>query len=107
MELVRDKGVLMVDLEGRIHYANSYVCDLVGISSEDIIGISCFDLVFSEDMEQAKALFEANTIPDAKPFRFRLKHKDGSEIWADIQGAALRPAGGPVYGIVATVVRST
>jgi len=106
MELVRDKGVLMVDLEGRIHYANSYVCDLVGINLEDMIGLSCFDLVFSEDMEQAKSLFEANTIPNAKPFRFRLKRKDGSAIWADIQAAALRPASGPVYGIVATVVRS-
>ena len=97
----------MVDLQGRIHYANNHLSDLVGISPEDILGLSCFDLVFPEDMEKAKSLFEANTIPNVGPFRFRLKRADGLAIWVDIQGAALRPAGGPVYGIIATVVRSS
>jgi PAS domain S-box-containing protein len=106
MKLIRDKGVLMVDLEGRIVFANNYLCDLLGMRGEYLVGLSCFDLVFPEDMERAKALFEANTMPDAEPFRFRLKHRDGSAVWVDIQGSALRPAYGAVYGIVATVTRS-
>ena len=103
MEIIRDNGVLMVDLEGQILFANSYLCDLLGMAPEDIVRLSCFDLVFPEDMDRAKTLFEANTMPNAEPFRFRLKRKDCSAVWVDIQGAALRPANGAVYAIIATV----
>jgi PAS domain S-box-containing protein len=107
MELIRDKGVLMVDLvDGQILFANNYLCDLLGLTPEDIERLMCFDLVFPEDMDQAKALFEANSIPNAEPFRFKLKRLNGSAIWVDVQGVALRPADGPVYAIIATVTRS-
>ena len=107
MQVIRDKGVMMVDLvDGRIMFANNYLCDLLGFPPEDIEGLTCFDLVFPEDMDQAKALFEANALPNAEPFRFKLKHLDGSAIWVDVQGVALRPADGPVYAIIATVTRS-
>ena len=108
LQVIRDKGVLMVDLvDGRIVFANNYLCDLLGFIPENIEGLkTCFDLVFPEDMDQAKALFEANMKPNAEPLHFKLKHLDGSAIWVDIQGVALRPAVGPVYAIIATVTRS-
>src|SRR5262249_21496595 len=39
----------------------------------------------------------------AQPFRFRLRRRDSSPIWADIQGAALQTANRQVYAISATV----
>lgn len=93
----------MLDLQGRIAFASSGVCELLGTTPADIAGVSCFDFVFPEDEEQAKALFELNKVPHAEPFRFKLRRKDGSAVWADVQADALRPANGQVYGIVATV----
>jgi PAS domain S-box-containing protein len=93
----------MLDLQGRIGFASSALCELLGTTPEDIAGVSCFDFVFPENVEQAKALFESNKVPHAEPFRFKLRRRDGSAVWADVQADALRPANGQVYGIVATV----
>ena len=94
---------MMLDLQGRIGFASLAVCELVGTTPADIAGVSCFDFVFPEDVEHARTIFESNKVPHAEPFRFKLRRKDGSAVWADVQADALRPANGQVYGIVATV----
>jgi len=94
----------MLDLNGRIAFASTYFCDLVGLEHDKVPGMSCFDFVFPEDLDEARKLFEANKLPsNAVPFRFRLRRWDGTEVWTDIQGSALQTAGGKVYGISATV----
>src|ERR1043165_1332056 len=92
-------GVLTIDLSGRIAFASTYFCDLVGLDHESVPGMSCFDFVFPDDMDAAKKLFELNKLPQAAPFRFRLRRWDGTEVWTDIQGTVLQTAGGKVYGI--------
>jgi PAS domain S-box-containing protein len=101
-----DKGVLIIDLNGQIAFANTYFCDFVGVEHSNIKGMSCFDFVFPNDLEAAKKLFEINKGPNAKPFRFMLKRGDGTPIWADIQGVAMRTASGEVYAVSATVTKS-
>jgi PAS domain S-box-containing protein len=93
----------MLDLSGQIAYASTYFCDLVGVEHDKIAGMSCFDFVFREDMDEAKKLFEANKLAHAKPFRFRLRRADGNELCTDIQGSALQTAHGLVYAVSATV----
>ena len=102
-----DKGVLIVDLNGQVAFANIYFCDLVGVEHSNIKGMSCFDFVFPGDLDAAKQLFEINKLPSAEPFRFKLKRADGTPIWADIQGVAMRTARGEVYAVSATVTKST
>ena len=99
----RDKGAVVLDLQGRIVFASTYVSDLLGVSFDKITGMSCFDFVFPEDMQAAKRAFEVNKIPNARAFRFRLRRVDGTPIWADIQGNAMHPAHGEVYAISATI----
>ena len=93
----------MVDLNGQIAFANTFFCDLVGVEHSDIKGMSCFDFVFPDDLEAAKRLFEINKLPSAQPFNFKLKRADGTPIWADIQGIAMRTASGEVYAVSATI----
>ena len=93
----------MLDLNGRIAFASTYFCDLVGVEHDRVAGMSCFDFVFPEDMAEARKLFEANKLPHAAPFRFRLQRVDGSEVRTDIQGNAMQTARGEVYAISATV----
>lgn len=99
----RHNGIVMLDLEGRITFANTFVCELMGVTPEEVAGMSCFEFVFPEDLDSANDLFEANKMPQAKPFRFRLRRKDGSAVWADIQGSAIRTANGPVFGLLAAI----
>jgi PAS domain S-box-containing protein len=98
------KGIVMVDLSSKITYANNLVCDLLQTTPNEVIGKSCFDLVFPEDLDRAKELFQANLAPNAQPFRIQLRRADGAPVWIDVQGAPLRVANGPVYGIIATVI---
>jgi hypothetical protein len=59
--------------------------------------------VFPEEKQEAIGLLEANKLPHAAPFRFRLRRVDGIEVWTDGQGIALQTAAGHMYGATATV----
>ena len=45
-----------------------------------------FAYVFPEDVDAAQRLFDAKARCDTKPFHFRLRRKDGSAVWVDVQG---------------------
>ena len=64
----RDKGAVMLDLDGRIVFASSYVCDLVGVDHDKIHLMICFDFVFPKDMKAARHALDTLKIPNAEPF---------------------------------------
>lgn len=84
------KSELMIDLSGRIVFAGTYFCDLIGIDYDKIEGRSCFDFFFPEELDEAKELFELIKNPNGEPFRFRLRSADGKPVWVDIQGLAMK-----------------
>jgi len=99
-------GVVLVDLNGRIAFASTYFCDLVGVEHDKIAGTSYFDFFFPEDLEEAKKKFETGKSPNPPPFRFRLKRSDGSAVWANIQKTPLRRDTGMIYAVSATVTKT-
>jgi len=99
----RCKGAVMFDLQGRIAFASTYFCDLVGVEHDRVARMSYLDFVFAEDVAQAKTIFEHQTATRPKPFRFRLRRSDGFPVWVDIQGAPMQTATGEIYAISATV----
>lgn len=99
----RSKGAVMFDLQGRIAFASTYFCDLVGVEHDRVARMSYLDFVFAEDVPKAKTIFEHQTAIRPKPFRFRLRRSDGFPVWVDIQGAPLQTARGEIYAISATV----
>lgn len=99
----QNTGVLMTDLNGRIAFASTFFCDVVGIEHDKVPGMSFFDFVFPEDMGETRKLFEANKLPHAVPFRLRLRRWNGGEVWTDIQGNAMQTASGKIYGVSATI----
>jgi PAS domain S-box-containing protein len=101
--LFPDKGALIVDLEGRIEFASNYFCDLIGVTTFEIIRKSCFDFVYPDDLPHAHKLLESSRQPNPAPSRFRLQDRDGNVTWADFQGAPMQTAAGSTYGIVLTV----
>jgi len=103
------KGAVMLDLEGRIAFASTYFCDLVGISHDQAAKMFYHDFVLAEDLQEAKKFFaqdngDARANPDAQAsFRLRLRRSDGSPVWVDVKSVALQTAHGRVYAIAATV----
>jgi len=99
----RNKGAVMLDLAGRIAFASTYFCELVGVEHHRVAGMSYLDFIFPEDTAEASKLFEEYKRIHTAPFRLRLRRSDGLPVWVDIQGAALQTAGGEFYAISATV----
>jgi PAS domain S-box-containing protein len=97
------KGALLIKLSGRIAFASTYFCDLVGVEHDKIAGMSYFDFVYPDDMNEARKMFEPTKIPSAEPSNFRLRRIDGTAVWVEIHGAPMEDAHGDVYAISATV----
>ena len=93
----------MLKPDGRILFATTYFCDLVGVNLEKVAEMSCFDFVFPGDMEAARELFMATKSQNQEPIRFRLRRLDGTEVWTDIQSTPMKAETGTVCAITATV----
>jgi len=98
----KNAGILLLQLDGRIAFASTYFCDLVGVEHDKVARTSYFDFVFPEDMDAARKLFETKLL-HADPLRLRLRRLDGTEIWTDIHAAPVQSAKGDVYAITATI----
>ena len=106
MEKSQD-GIWIIDAEGKTVYANQRMADLLGESPTELIGQPSFMYVFPEGAPSAQRLFQAKTRGDANPFHFKLRRKDGSAVWADVQGTPMYNAAGGFKGIVGTFTVST
>jgi PAS domain S-box-containing protein len=96
-------GALLLHLDGRIAFASTYFCDLVGVQHDKVAGMSFFDFVFPEDRDAARNLFETTTLPHADPIGFRLRRRDGTEVWTSIQAAPLKEP----KGLIATIIAAS
>ncbi|HZC22406.1 MAG TPA: PAS domain-containing protein [Candidatus Binatia bacterium] len=96
------EGLWIIDADATTVYANSAMCQILGADPPDVIGATSFGYVFPEDSDAARELFERKQRGGMSPFHFRLRRKDGSAVWVDVQGTPMRSAAGEFLGIVAT-----
>ena len=94
------EGLWIIDADASTVYANSAMCEILGAEVSELIGAPSFDYVFPEDKNAARALFESKQRGRISPFHFRLRRKDGSEVWVDLQGTPMHGAAGEFLGIV-------
>ena len=98
----QEDGIWIIDPDAKTAYANERMAQILGTSPSEMIGGASFAYVFPEDVDAAQRLFEAKTRGDAKPFHFKLRRKDGSAVWVDVQGTPMHNAAGVFKGIVGT-----
>ena len=95
-------GIWIIDSDGSTLYANAAMGDILGADPTELLGKTSFAYVFPEDLDSAQRLFESKQRGDVNPFHFRLKRKDGSAIWVDVQGTPMHNGAGEFLGIVGT-----
>ena len=101
MEKTQD-GLWIIDEEARTVYANARMTEILGAQLSEMLGQPSFMFVFPDDVKAAQALFEAKIRGNTNPFRFKLRRKDGSGIWVDVQAHPMHNAQGNFKGIVGT-----
>jgi len=81
LDLVNE-GVALGRLDGRILRVNDAVCRIVGLSEEELLARSWWDLVEPGDRDAVERRLHTIDSADAirEPFRFRLVRPDGSTV---------------------------
>jgi two-component system NtrC family sensor kinase len=95
-------GIWIIDVDAQTVYANERMAEILGTSPSEMIGKPSFSYVFPEDLEAAQRLFAAKLRGDTNPFHFKLRRRDGSAVWVDVQGTPMYDAAGNFTGIVGT-----
>jgi PAS domain S-box-containing protein len=95
-------GIWIIDADACTLYANAAMAEILGTTAIDLIGKPSFEYVYPEDADAARRLFDNKQRGDPSPFHFKLRRKDGSQIWVDVQGTPMRNAKGEFIGIVGT-----
>ena len=96
------EGLWIIDADASTVYANSAMCEILGAEASELIGAPSFNYIFPEDAEAARSLFESKQRGGMSPFHFRLRRKDGSAVWVDVQGTPMHGPAGEFLGIVGT-----
>ena len=100
MERKQEDGIWIIDTEAKTAYASERMAEILGTSPSEMVGRESFSYVFPEDVDAAQRLFDAKIRGDTKPFHFKLRRKDGSAVWVDVQGTPMHNAAGVFKGIV-------
>jgi PAS domain S-box-containing protein len=95
-------GIWIIDAQGKTAYANESMAGILGTTPAEIVGQDSFLYVFPEDLPAAQRLFSTKQAGSSAPFHFKLRRKDGTAVWADVQGTPMHNAAGQFIGIVGT-----
>jgi len=101
-----DKAALILDLDGRIAFASTYFCNLVGVEhdKDQIAGRSYFDFAFPEEVENAKKHLELCKFVTPPPFFLKLQTSKGAPVWTAIQCAPMQTARGELFAVSVTLI---
>jgi two-component system CheB/CheR fusion protein len=95
------EGIVMVDANARVVFANDRWSEIFGYSLEEAGHMTHFDMVFPEDRAQMAERWESRKRGVKENYEFRFRRKDGRPIWALI---GVAPMFDPEGGFLGTLV---
>jgi PAS domain S-box-containing protein len=102
------EGILFCDSDERVLQVNRRMSELTGYAHDEMIGKSAVELFLPEDQ---RALYLQKTGTRLKgiseTYEIRLRRKDGSEFWAQINATPFRNAAGEICGSLGAVSDAT
>jgi PAS domain S-box-containing protein len=84
-------GVAVVDLQQRFVKVNTSLCQMMGYSSEELIGKSTLEITHPDDVHLDEAIVEELRAGVARSaFEKRYLRKDGALVWVNLTAAIIR-----------------
>lgn len=96
-----NEGILIVDNEDRIMYANKIFCELVGYEFKEINGkIANNILIDKSEMPKIKKMLEERKQNKSTQYEIQLSSKTGEKIWVAINGSPFTDKAGNIIGSI-------
>lgn len=92
------EGVWALDLDSVTTYVNRRAAEMIGYRPEEILGRSVFDFIDQTLHSQALALRKRRQAGCTEQFDFRLRHRNGSDVWISVSASPLTDDSGKIVG---------
>lgn len=93
-----NEGIALLDSEGIISYLNIKMSDMLGYSSEEMIGRPTWNFVATEFIPINKSQIEKRHLSVSESYEIKLIRKDGSPIWVAINAKSMFDDNGNYIG---------
>ncbi len=99
-------GTALIDKQGKCVKINSALCQLVGISADEVIDTNFTKLVYMEDMDFAKNKIEQLKSGELENIQFNIRYTDkrGKIIWTLTNLSSIKDQNSSLFYILAQVV---
>lgn len=101
------EGVWVIDTEGKTEYVNRRMAEMLGCTTEEMIGCSAFDFVYEADLANAERKLEQRKRGIGELAEFRQRRKDGSELWVLSSTSPIQDESGETIGVLGMVTDIT
>lgn len=97
------EGILTLDVDGRINYANEQFTQMLGYRPEELMSRSLFSLLVDSDRDQ----IQSNLDHPSRGFQWQgdygLRHKNGSTLWCIVSTSSIADDRGSPEGMLIMV----
>jgi len=99
-----NEGIILLNAEMIVTYANKRTAEMLGYNLEEIIGRSISDFISEENKGSAKLHFEKRMQGISESYELKLIHKNGSTLWTILNAKFLFDKSGKFMGCLSMII---
>jgi len=92
------EGIWVVDLDSVTTYVNQRAAEVLGYRPDEVLGRTVFEFMDESLHPEALLIRERRRTGLAEQFDFRLRHRDGSDVWLSVSASPIADGSGNVVG---------
>jgi PAS domain S-box-containing protein len=79
-------GIVYIEDTGRFMMVNDFMCNMVGYSRDELLGMSFLDITVEEDREECREMLARMASGQQTEARIvkRYRHRDGHPVWTEV-----------------------
>ncbi len=83
------EGIWLIDSQAVTTYVNPKMAEILGYTTDEMLGLSLFDFMEESQRSSAQQNFERRSQGIKEQHEFRFKHKNGTDVWVSIATNAI------------------
>ncbi len=102
-----DEGIWMIDAESKTTFANQKMADMLGYTTDEMMGKTLFDFMDEEGIVICEANLERRRQGIREQHDFKFRRRDGSALWAILSTNPMSDKQGRYIGALAMIADIT